>query len=137
MNALSHHRDGVRSLVVVSAPCAFEEIEFKWWTPEALRTGVDGLEPGAGCRPGSVWLKKERPLDHIARLSPMPVLFVHGTRDAIVGVEHSRRLYAAASEPKRLEIIEGGSHAEALFRDDPKRFLRVVSAWLSATLPPA
>lgn len=102
-----------------------------------MRTGLDGLEPGAGCRPGSLWLKKERPLDHIARLSPMPVLFVHGTRDAIVGVEHSRRLYAAASEPKRLEIIEGGSHAEALFRDDPEGFMRVVSEWLSATLPPA
>ena len=136
INTLARSRGKVQSLAAVSGPASFEQVEFKWWTPEAMRTGLDGLEPGAGCRPGSVWLKKERPLDHVARLSPMPVLFVHGTRDAIVGVEHSRRLYAAASEPKRLEIIEGGSHAEALFRDDPEGFMRVVSEWLSATLPP-
>ncbi len=58
----------------------------------------------------------------------------HTAAVVIVGVEHSRRLYAMAGEPKRLEIIEGGSHAEALFRDDPDRFVQIVSEWLSRTL---
>jgi len=134
INTVSQHQDAVQSLIAVSAPCAFEEIEFKWWTPEAMRTGLQGLEAGAGCRPGSLFLKKERPVDHIQHLAPMPSLFVHGTHDVIVGVEHSRRLYAAAREPKHLELIEGGSHAEALFRDDPSRFAQLVNAWFTKTL---
>lgn len=134
INTLSRRPDGVRSLIAVSAPCAFEEIEFKWWTPEAIRRGLQGLEPGAGCRPGNLFLKKERPLDNVGKLAPVPVLFIHGTRDVIVDVQHSRRLYAAAREPKALELIEGGSHAEAMFRDDPQRFGRLVAAWFAQTL---
>ena len=51
INTLSRNRERVCSLIAVSAPSAFEEIEFKFWTPEAMRTGLQGLEPGAGCRP--------------------------------------------------------------------------------------
>lgn len=41
----------------------------------------------------------------------VPVLFVHGTADSIVPFTMSRRLYEAAREPKRLLIIEGGTHS--------------------------
>ena len=40
INALSSHPEQVVSLIAVSAPSIFEEIEFKWWTSEAMRTGV-------------------------------------------------------------------------------------------------
>ncbi len=134
INTLSSHRERVCSMMTVGAPCDFKDIEFKWWTPEAIRTGLQGLECGAGCRPGSIFLKKERPLDHIAALHPLPICFVHGDRDATVGVQHSRRLYAAACQPKRLEIIHGGGHAEALFRDDPQGFIRLVNSWFTDTM---
>ena len=131
INTVSRHKDRIQSLIAVSAPSAFEDIEFKFWTPEAMRTGMQGLEAGAGCRPGQPWLPKERPIDNVQRLAGLPILFIHGTRDVIVGVQHSHRLHAVAGEPKRLEIIDGGSHAEALFRDDPQGFTRFVSAWWS------
>lgn len=99
-----------------------------------MRTGLQGLEPGSGCRPGNLFLKKARPLDTVKSLTSVPILFIHGTRDIIVGVQHSKRLYAAAPEPKQLQIIEDGSHAEALFRDDPQGFRHTISAWLSKTL---
>ena len=95
---------------------------------------MHGLAPGAGCRPGNLFLKKARPIEQVPRLTPIPILFIHGTRDVIVGVAHSRRLYAAAQEPKRLALIEGGAHAEALFRDDPPRFLELVNGWCAHTL---
>ncbi len=129
INTVSRQRAGVEALIAVSAPAAFEEIEFKFWTPEAIRRGVQGLEPGAGCRPGNPFMKKQRPVDAIARIEGIPQLFIHGTHDVIVGVRHSRRLFAAAKEPKWLEIIQGGSHAEALFRDDPGRFVQLVTSW--------
>lgn len=132
----ARHPMAVRTLVAVSAPSSFEEIEFKFWTPEAMRTGLQGLEPGAGCRPGNPLLPKERPIDSIRLCQGIPTLFIHGTRDVIVGVQHSHRLYAAAAEPKRLEIVEGGSHAHALFRDDPQQFTKLVLSWLAQTLSP-
>ena len=40
-----------------------------------------------------------------------PVLFVHGTNDGVVPATMSQRLYAAAPEPKRMLLIEGGGHS--------------------------
>jgi len=134
INTLSRQAEHVRSLVAVSGPSTFEEIEFQFWTPEAMRTGLAGCEPGAGCRPGNPLMKKERPIETVRRLQQVPKLFLHGTRDVIVQFPHSQRLYAAAPEPKQLQLIDGGGHAEALFRDDPAGFLRLVKPWFMTTL---
>jgi len=40
----------------------------------------------------------------------VPLLVVHGTRDAIVPFEMGEKLYAAARAPKRFIKVEGGSH---------------------------
>jgi fermentation-respiration switch protein FrsA (DUF1100 family) len=47
--------------------------------------------------------------DRIASLSS-PVLVVAGENDAIVPLEHSRSLFEAAREPKRLVVIPGADH---------------------------
>jgi len=130
LNTVTRHPEGVWTVVAVSGPTSFEEIEFKFWTPEAMRTGLKGSEWGAGCRPGNPWLAKEKPIESIRKLV-LPVLLIHGTRDAIISVRHSHRLYPAAAGPKRLEIIEGGGHAEELFRDDPERFGSLLEEWFS------
>ncbi len=49
-------------------------------------------------------------LEHVKDIH-VPILFVHGTADSIVPSTMSRRLYEAAREPKRLLIIEGGTHS--------------------------
>lgn len=40
----------------------------------------------------------------------LPVLFIHGTKDALVPPEMSRRLYEKTSAFKRLTFIRGGGH---------------------------
>lgn len=40
-----------------------------------------------------------------------PVLFVHGTADTVVPAVMTQRLFAAAPEPKRMLLIEGGGHS--------------------------
>ena len=135
INTVSRRPQDVEALIAVSAPSAFEDIEFQFWTPEAMRVGLLALEHGQGCRPGSPLLEKARPLETIQRFQGIPLLLIHGTNDVIVGVRHSHRLFAAAPEPKQLEIIEQGSHAETLFRDDPEGFVRLVQTWLARTLP--
>ncbi len=45
--------------------------------------------------------------------APMGVrncLFVHGDQDDLVPVSHAHRLYAAALDPRQLEVIPGGNH---------------------------
>jgi pimeloyl-ACP methyl ester carboxylesterase len=54
----------------------------------------------------------EAPIDVIARISPTPVLIVHGDRDHYFPVEHPNALYDAAREPKELWLVEGFAHAE-------------------------
>jgi hypothetical protein len=48
-------------------------------------------------------------LNKVGRLK-IPVLFMHGTEDALVPSEMSRRLYEKTLSPKRLKYIKGGGH---------------------------
>jgi fermentation-respiration switch protein FrsA (DUF1100 family) len=41
-----------------------------------------------------------------------PLLIVQGTNDDVVPVEQGKRLFALAHEPKKLAIIDGGTHSD-------------------------
>jgi pimeloyl-ACP methyl ester carboxylesterase len=53
------------------------------------------------------------PAEAAARISPVPLLIVHGDNDHYFPPEHARQLYMAASEPKDLWLMPGMGHAEA------------------------
>jgi len=57
------------------------------------------------------WLLRD-PFDSLARIGrvTVPLLIVHGDADTLIPLEHGERLFAAANEPKRLEIIKGATH---------------------------
>ncbi|MEP3048540.1 MAG: alpha/beta fold hydrolase [Roseibium sp.] len=42
----------------------------------------------------------------------MPVLILHGTTDRVIPVEHGRRVFDAANDPKGLVIIDGIGHSD-------------------------
>jgi uncharacterized protein len=48
------------------------------------------------------------PVDFMGRLSPIPVLIMHGQDDPIVPPRHARILYEAASEPKQYWVLNPG-----------------------------
>lgn len=52
------------------------------------------------------------PTEAAARLGGVPLLVVHGDRDAYFPLEHPRALHAAAGGASRLWIVEGFGHAE-------------------------
>lgn len=52
------------------------------------------------------------PAEAAAKISPTPLLIVHGDRDDFFPVEHAQRIYDAAGEPRELWIIPGFGHAE-------------------------
>jgi fermentation-respiration switch protein FrsA (DUF1100 family) len=49
--------------------------------------------------------------EHIQRVDE-PVLIVHGTADRVIPVEHGKRLYETAGDPKQLAIVEGAGHSD-------------------------
>jgi pimeloyl-ACP methyl ester carboxylesterase len=53
------------------------------------------------------------PAEAAARISPVPLLIVHGDKDQYFPPEHARQLYAAAREPKELWLLPGMGHAES------------------------
>ena len=59
---------------------------------------------------------KARPLDAIARIAPRPIFLIHSADDdnATTPVDGSRRLFAAAGEPKTLWIAPRGGHVGAI-----------------------
>jgi pimeloyl-ACP methyl ester carboxylesterase len=53
------------------------------------------------------------PAEAAAKISPVPLLIVHGDKDHYFPPEHARQLYMAAKDPKELWLIPGMGHAEA------------------------
>jgi fermentation-respiration switch protein FrsA (DUF1100 family) len=49
----------------------------------------------------------------------VPLLVIHGGADTIVPPEHSRRLFEAANEPKRLLIVPEANHNDVFVRGGP------------------
>jgi len=86
------------------------------------------LERRTGARLGEL-----RPVAAVAGIAPRPLLLVHGGADASVPVEHARRLYAAAGEPRSLWILPGVGHVGAYFADR-SGYIGRVSGFFSAAL---
>ncbi|MPY85660.1 MAG: alpha/beta fold hydrolase [Actinophytocola sp.] len=78
------------------------------------------------------YLLRFRPEEHAAKLSPRPLLIVHGDQNQLHKVDEAHALYAAADEPKQLELLEGKGHTEWMFDDDPtfKYMIEVVDGFL-------
>ncbi|MBI2862815.1 MAG: alpha/beta fold hydrolase [Chloroflexi bacterium] len=67
------------------------------------------------------------PLAAMPRISPRPVLLIHGTADDLVPYSHSERLYAAASNSTELWLVPDAGHVGALGMDEQEYDQRVVA----------
>ncbi len=76
-------------------------------------------------------LKRVTPLNFVSRIAPRPLLLVHGSLDETVPVDHARRLYEKAGNPKKLVVIDGAGHR--LRRDD--NVVGAVLGWLKSPRP--
>ena len=77
------------------------------------------------------WLKNFStisPVQWIDRISPRPLLLIHGDRDDIVPLEHARRLYEKAKEPKVLIVLPSAGHR---LRAEEKAVITALD-WLKA-----
>ncbi len=73
------------------------------------------------------------PKDFVEKLTPVPFLVVHGTRDEVVPVSQGIQLYESAGQPKTLFEVKSGRHGTALTEDDGAYRKRTLD-WISKTL---
>jgi pimeloyl-ACP methyl ester carboxylesterase len=66
------------------------------------------------------------PAEAAARISPTPVLIVHGDQDIYFPPDHGQQLYDAAKEPKELWMLPGFGHAE---RHTDDALVDRIAAW--------
>ena len=96
-------------------------IELATKHPEMAGLMVEGtftsIQDMAGLMPGIKlfplrWLVTQR-FDNLTKIKSLqtPILILHGTADEVIPLSMSKELYAAAPEPKQLEIIEEAGHS--------------------------
>jgi fermentation-respiration switch protein FrsA (DUF1100 family) len=121
--AYSLYRDHIRALVVESAFSSYTGITREKLAATWLTWPFQWLAPLTVDESFS-------PLPAMKRISPIPLLVIHGDQDAIVPAHHGQRLYDAALEPKQLWVIPGAGHIQGMrqqmWRDRFVAYLREV-----------
>ena len=101
-------------VVAVSSPA-------RWRVPRTLRSllaaGLTQTPPGRhvagrymGVRLARGWSRPEAP-DRLARRITAPLAIVHGTSDRFIAPSEAPLLYAAANDPRRIDLVPGMGHA--------------------------
>ncbi len=74
-------------------------------------------------------------LQSIAKISPIPVLMIHGLDDEIVPSHHSQLLFEAAEPPKELWLEPGAKHIQSLTHNVlRRRFLEYLQSCAGKSL---
>jgi putative redox protein len=122
--------DRVRGVATFAAPASLRAWvrDPSWFLEYARRVGA---LRSADFPPDPVaWVRAISNLDPIAaaaRVSPRPLLIVHGTRDEVVPADDARRLARAApGRQTEVRYIQNGAHR---LRHDP-RAVAMLSGWL-------
>ena len=133
----TNHNEDIDSLIAVSPPYDFWEIDYDLFEEETLEDIKLNMGPkgkGKSIRPGNPFMRKTRPIDIVQEISPTPVMFLHGDKDWLINVEHSEKLYEKAQEPKQKVILEGAGHADRIYDRFPEKFEEVCFKWFEDTL---
>lgn len=125
----------IDSLILISPFTKISEVNFRFWKKPAIHSMKTHLnDRKLKVKMGNVFLPKQDPLEVIDKISPIPVLFLHGAEDWVIDTSHSQRLYEKAKEPKKLIIFENVAHAECLYEKFPEKFKEVCLDWFEETI---
>ncbi len=59
------------------------------------------------------WLPSADPIRWVSRISPRPLLLIHGEKDIFISTGEIKALYETAGEPRELWIVPGAGHRNA------------------------
>ena len=123
--------ESISKIIAVSAPVSFNKIENKIWKKEAWLPTFKKceLKRWLSIRPGMLYGKKIKPIDIVDNIKA-PTLFIAGGKDPIVCSWHTKTLFDKATCTKNYKLFENCCHAEDLFIQDKKNFIKVCTEWL-------
>ena len=115
----------IKAMVILSTPYTMLQLQ-----KEA--DGYNKLPSGRRIKQG--FFEDLRTYDVLQAIrSAPPILILHGSSDEVVPLEHARRLYEAAPEPKRLEIVGGADHVFSR-RDHLSNVIELSLEWFKTYL---
>ncbi|MFH1562802.1 MAG: alpha/beta fold hydrolase [Nitrospirota bacterium] len=132
----------IDSLILVSPFTKISKVNFEFWKMQATQT-TPAKEFIKAClvtdtnrriKIGNIFLCKTAPIAVVDKISPTPILFLHGKDDWVIDCSHSQKLYEKAKEPKKLVIFEDAFHAEYIYEKFPEKFKEVCLEWLEETM---
>jgi len=109
------HDTRIFSLVTCACPSEFSLISeperINWFINQAKTVGIirDRNYPPS-IQEWIAGFEDISPIKWVDRVSPRPILIIHGTTDEIVDQTHASRLYEKAKDPKDILMIEGAEH---------------------------
>ena len=74
-----------------------------------------------------------QPEEMIARISPRPVLLLHGATDSVTPAVESMELFKRAKPPVELHLIDGADHF--MFAEENQRVVNLVREWVDRYFP--
>lgn len=119
-------------IIAVSAPTEFYKIENKMYSPDAwIPTLFQKFEPlrWLTIRAGNPFLHKEKPIELVNKIT-VPTLFIAGEKDPTVCPWHTQKLFENATCKKDFILFENARHAEDLYTDYQKKFIKYCTSWL-------
>ena len=108
---------GVRGVISFAGFASYEDMARKF----AGQTGADLVTDD------------HSPRDLVEKISPVPILIVHGDKDRTVPLEQGELLFKKAKEPKTIFRIPDGGHTRALWMNNGQYRERVL-AWMENVL---
>jgi len=109
------HDQRISALVICACPAEFlipaAEQNLKMFLRQCRKVGTikdDNFPPSL-----EEWgehFREVSPIDWIGKISPRPLLIIHGDKDQLIDQTHAQRLYDKAKEPKEYILIPGGVH---------------------------
>lgn len=126
--ALHHtvHDGRVKALVLGACPAVINSRKFKTILEYARKyrtlRGIENLNMDKTVK----ILREMEPIKWISKVSPRPLLIIHGGNDELFPVSHALILFEKAEQPKKLEVIPNATHRLRIHRE----VLDTIDIWL-------
>jgi len=127
------HDPRVSSVVTCACPADFRSLSQKETLPDTIQRfrqigSIRDKDFPPSIEEWEKGFETVSPTKWIDKISPRPLLLVHGDADELIPLEHAHKLYQKAKEPKELKIVAGARHRMRL----EKAAMDFVLDWLKA-----
>lgn len=118
-----------RDLKFVMADAA--PVSEMWMTKEEIAEMRNNFVKWQGER----WLTENiTSLQAVSKISPIPLLLLHGEKDTAVPLSHSEELFKNAKEPKEFHTFPNSGHCLAMMTGDKDAYFKAVDDFLAKHL---